>query len=190
MNFDVNDILRERVKRVMTALEGCCRGDTRPHDWFMQAAGGNWSNPDDYWTVIEGVKKALRDERGIELVADRGTGYHLATVQEQVAQLPRSRMLAASRDLSKGIRTLDVIPQEEMDEGQQFLAAEQTKIMRNGRRDIRKRLKEQRTILQTAKKQGKKMTRKEKNAQVKKEREAYERRVARGVNAPQPSAIV
>jgi hypothetical protein len=111
MSFPVNGenaAAREAIYKLFEAKE---RGEFVSHRDIERAGKlKKFREHNRYFYLMDRVRKQLRVNRGVTLVMDFGLGYRVATVGEQLDEIPR-RSKRARRQLARGIADVKALPE-------------------------------------------------------------------------------
>jgi hypothetical protein len=118
--FQQNPTLTEFVAKLLDACRPLQRGDYLRHEAIIpilrvQPNEGHWP------TCIVKLKRQLELTRGITIRCERGVGYRLLTIDEQLTEAPRARLRSSNRQLTKGRGHVACLPSRGLSEHQRHI---------------------------------------------------------------------
>lgn len=144
--FERNEILTDLIAQLYEACAPLNRGDTIGHDAIARILRvapheGHWQQ------CIARLKRRMEDERGITLWSEREVGYRLMLVVEQLTLAPRRRLKRACRQMARGIRHAEAVPDTGLNAHQRRVKAAQIELMKSARREAVAQYRRQSALL-------------------------------------------
>lgn len=112
------------------------RGDVI-HWTDIEAAVGESRDASPCRVVVLKLKRRYEEERGITLWSVPTVGYRLCTVEQQLLRCSRERVKRAGRQLRRGVRHMQAIPDEELTDAQRSLRADRVNNQKRALRRVR-----------------------------------------------------
>lgn len=143
--YQQNPTLTEYVAQLLDACRPLQRGDYLRHEAIIrilkvQPNEGHWE------LCIRKLKRQLELTRGITIWSERGVGYRLLTVDEQLTFAPRSRLRASNRQLSKGRGHVACLPSRGLREHQRRLKVAMMESIQKARTVVSSQVRRQAAI--------------------------------------------
>lgn len=167
--FEADVEITQAVENVYALTAALGRGDVLTHEAIAGAL--SLSPHEGRWDHIVGrVRRRLEAERGISTWPEHTVGYRLCSREEQLA-IPLKRMKRAYRQVRRGRKSVEALPEAGLTFHQRRLKAFMVEHAKASEQGIRREAREQ-------------------EAQLKPSETLPRRRPAAAVQAPQPEAAV
>ena len=138
--FEADELITERVNALLALVKGAARGDFFSFAALESAADlvryeGQWS------ATLDRFRKELLRRHGVTLQNERGAGYFIATVPQQIFDQSEDRTRRAMGQARRTVATLDAIPDDELTAHQRVararIAEEARRAHSKGRANLR-----------------------------------------------------
>lgn len=134
--FEANEALTRYVEALFGAAAKLERGDFLTHETITKILEvpphqGHWQH------CIERLKARMELEREISLLSEKGLGYRLLTIDEQLTKLPMLRMKRAKKQLKKAKASVEALADESLSVHQRHVKAGQLEAMANSVESLR-----------------------------------------------------
>jgi hypothetical protein len=121
------------------------RGEILTHEQIQSVLGvgpheGRWDH------IVGRVRRRLEKERGIATWPETTVGYKLATVQEQLVDIPKRRQQRGMRQLRRGRKSVLALPEKSLTMNQRRIRATTIDSVREAERHLRREMKVQKTL--------------------------------------------
>jgi hypothetical protein len=141
-----NDLLARKVQKLMDYCEHYERGATISHRKITEVTnepykGAQWGQ------MIRKWEKRLLKERNVALKNEHGHGYKLATIEEQLNEIPIRHQEKGIKQYKSGRKKATAIPVDNLTDNQRLIQTKRAQGMTTVMKGMRKELKVQRALI-------------------------------------------
>jgi len=129
--FEPDELITRKVAKLYDATMDMTRNDFLSHG-AIEALIGESRNTGSWGTVIEKWRRRVLKERGILVVNERDRGYRLATVGEQILDVPVSYVKKAGRTVRRAAKFVSAAPGFHMSDREKDIRAKTAHALKQG----------------------------------------------------------
>ena len=130
-----NEKKQDAIELLMEHSSRMDRGEVLKHKDIARIADVKYKSP-FYYDICDSLKGRMERDRHITLIVMRGIGYRLLPVSDQIHEPPAMRTKRARVQINKGIRSVQVLMNEDLPIHQKQAATIQLDAAKLARRNL------------------------------------------------------